>query len=173
MKRLFMKLFAGVFVTIGVSLLMLLALLIFCKAYAGQTCSETAEQATEQKVLTTDVPKHLEGATIIVRLKDGRESVVPAERFKVVPRKQQFLVTKVKSTTLCMASEKNRVSVLGGYGPKGSLSKTVENTDKVTVKTNEGAVGGLQLQRKVSDNLSVGVQGQTNKTFSFIFGVDF
>ena len=153
--------------------LIIAALFLSGTVYAGETCSETAEQAIEQKEIKTDVPKFLEGATITVQLKDGRESRVPAERFKVVPRKQQFLVTKTKSTMLCKASEKNRVSVLGGYGTKASLSKTVNSPSDTTVKTNEGAVGGLQYQRKVSNRLSIGAQGQSNKTVSIIVGVDF
>ena len=153
--------------------LFILALFVSGNVYADQTCSETAEQATEQKEIKTDVPKFLEGATIIVRLKNGKESSAPAEKFKVVPRKQQFIVTKTKSSILCSASEKNRISVLGGYGNKASVSKTVDSPSQTTVKTNEGAVGGLQFQRKVSDKVSIGAQGQTNKTVSIIVGVDF
>ena len=153
--------------------LIILALFVSNGVYASQTCSETAEQAIEKKEIKTDVPKFLEGATIIVQLKDGKESRVPAEKFKVVPRKQQFIVTKTKSTMLCSASEKNRVSVLGGYGNKASVSKTQESANQTTVKTNEGVVGGVQFQRKISDRVSIGGQLQSNKTTSFILGLDF
>jgi len=153
--------------------LIIIALLASGSVHAGQTCSETAEQAIEKKEIKTDVPKFLEGATIVVRLKDGKESSVPAEKFKVVPRKQQFLVTKTKSTMLCSASEKNRIAVLGGYGNKASVSKTQESASQTTVKTNEGLVGGVQFQRKVNDRISVGAQVQSNKTTSLILGLDF
>jgi len=104
---------------------------------------------------------------------DGRETSVPAEKFKVVPRKQQFVVTKTKATLTCRAKEKNRVAALGGFGPTGALKDRKDDAKTTTVDTVEGAVGGLQYQRKLNDRFSLGVQGQSNKTFSLILGVDF
>jgi hypothetical protein len=126
--------------------------------------------------ISTDTPNHLKGAVIIVRQKDGRESVVPAERFKVVPRKQQFIVTTLEtnSTISCTTNEprKNRVSLLGGHGAQEGLTSTKTGTT-VTVESNVGLVGGAQYQRMLSDRVSVGVQGQTNKTGSLLIGLDF
>jgi hypothetical protein len=153
--------------------LIILALLASGNVYAGQTCSETADQVTEQKEIKTDVPNFLKGATIIIRLADGRESSVSAEKFKVVPRKQQFVVTKTKSTLLCSASEKNRVSVLGGFGATSDLKSNKPSQDKTTIKAEKGLVGGVQFQRKVSDRISIGAQGQSNKTISVLLGLDF
>lgn len=155
--------------------LFLSLLFISSTAYASQDCSSLAEQVLEAKDVNTDVPEHLKGATIIIRQADGKESSVPAEKFKVVPRKQQFIVSKTLSMTVCSASEKNRVSVIGGYGTTGALKKNTKGlpAGKVTVDTKEGAVGGLQYQRKISDIISIGVQGQSNKTTSILIGLDF
>ncbi len=143
----------------------------------AETCTDTtsSDQVLEKTELKTDVPAFLEGATIIVRLKDGKETTVPAERFKVVPRKQQFIVTKVlTSTTISCHSGigPNRVSALGGYGSTGKL-KTQTGASHTEVESQLGAVGGLQYQRNLNDTLSLGVQGQTNQTGSVSVGVDF
>ena len=125
---------------------------------------------------TTDVPSHLKGATIIVRLADGRESSVPAEKFKVVPRKQQFIVTRTEKQKLisCVNNtpNKNRASLVGGYGSRNGLTVS-SNGSVVEVENKVGLVGGLQYQRLITDKLSIGVQGQTNKTGSVLIGLDF
>ncbi len=143
-------------------------------------CSKetSAEEVLEQKDITTDIPNHLKGAKIIVRLADGSESEVPAEKFKVVPRKQQYLVTKtqIKETNTCVAvsaeKHKNRLSALGGYGVKGGL-KSSSNGSVAEVESDVGAVLGLQYQRNLTERFSLGVQGQNNSTGSIVLGVDF
>ena len=156
-----------------------LSLLFSLVAFAGDpTCTkdESATQIIEQLVIKTDVPSHLKGATIVVRLADGRETSVPAERFKVVPRKQQFVVTKTeKATTLsCTTNEprKNRVSLLGGHGAQEGLKSSTSGTT-TTVESKVGLVGGAQYQRMLGERFSIGVQGQTNKTGSLLIGLDF
>lgn len=134
---------------------------------------ELVEQVTEIK--KTDMPAHLEGATIIVRLKDGRESVVPAEKYKVVPRQQQFIVTKTSRTSALVCvdeKDRNRVSLLGGKGPKGGLDVN-RSGDTVTVESQYGAVGGLQYQRLITEDISVGGQVQTNDSIMLNIGLDF
>lgn len=140
--------------------------------------SESASEVLEQKEITTDVPSHLKGATIIVRLADGRESVVPAERFKVVPRKQQFVVSKIatKSVRTCNLNEpnRNRVSLLGGRGTQEGIDVNKSQMPSlVTAQSKVGLVGGLQYQRLITKRLSLGLQGQTNKTGSIMIGIDF
>ena len=144
---------------------------------AEQTCqTRVNENSVEEKLeIKTDVPKHLEGATIIVRLKDGTESAVPAEKFKVVPRKQQFITTKVVSShhTVCSSEkEKNRVSLLAGDGPQNDLNVKKTPT-KVTVESSLGAVGGVQYQRLITDDISIGGQLQTNDSVLVNIGIDF
>lgn len=156
----------------------LILTLLSLPVFAAEICSTSAqnEQVLETVTISTDVPSHLKGATIVVRLADGRESKVPAELFKVVPRKQQRLVTKLSSekTISCLKTSetKNRLSLLGGYGTQKGLKRSVRS-DGVDVETRAGVVGGIQYQRSLTERFSVGVQGQTNATGSLMIGVDF
>ncbi len=159
--------------------LFIVMLLVAINSVAGEPqCTEQVGQseAKESLEIKTDVPNYLKGALIIVRLADGRESTVPAEQFKVVPRRQQFIVTKLETSrvTSCITNEprKNRVAVLGGYGARNGLT-TSRSGDTVTVESSSGAVGGAQYQRMLNDRWSVGVQGQTNETGSLLLGLDF
>lgn len=158
----------------------LLLLLLATSVYAAPTCQthNSEESDVEHRVITTDVPNHLKGATIIVRLANGKQTEVPAEQFKVVPRKQQYLVTRTLKTfsTTCQEEarklNKNRVAVLAGHGAKEGLSKSVTSSD-IEVRSNVGVVGGVQYQRLITEKLSIGVQGQTNQTGSLVIGLDF
>lgn len=145
-------------------------------AIADCETSTSEETITDQLELTTDVPKHLEGATITVRLKDGKESIVPAEKFKVVPRAQQFIVTKTNQQSLgfCTVKDphKNRISLLGGRGPKAGVDRT-NNPTNVEVESREGTIGGAQYQRLLTEKLSVGAQVQSNDSVLVNVGLDF
>lgn len=164
--------------------LAMLLVVLSTNVQADQQCSNVTsdEHAVEQREIRTDVPKFLKGATIIVRLADGTESKASAELFKVVPRKQQYLVTRTlrDSTTQCVEilpilSEelpKNRLSLMGGKGPSGKLNRGA-NPSKQRVSTEQSLLGGLQYQRNIYENISVGVQGQTNKTGALLLGLDF
>lgn len=158
--------------------LIVLSLLFVSPALASDNCSEETSQAEakEMLIIKTDVPTYLKGAMIVVRLANGKETTVPAERFKVVPRKQQVIVTKVEveKRVFCTMNEpsKNRASLVGGYGARNGL-KTTTNGTTTTVETSSGMVGGLQYQRMLNDRLSIGVQGQTNNTGSLLLGLDF
>lgn len=156
----------------------ILALLISNQAFAESCTEKTSEMtATDQLNIDTKVPNHLKGAVIIVRQKDGRESVVPAEKFKVVPRVQQYIVTKAVMSRVINCKQdpkKNRASLVGGYGSKPGLSTNQdESPTLVEVESNVGVVGGLQYQRLLNKTLSVGGQVQSNKTASVLLGVDF
>jgi hypothetical protein len=150
-------------------------MMLFPGLVFAENCSTSTseEQVEETKEIKTDVPNHLKGAVIIVRTADGRESVVPAEKFKVVPRVQQFVVTKTKesSKTMCRP-DKNRVSVAAGNGAKEGLKRST-NGNTVEVESRVGAVGGLQYQRMVTEKISVGAQVQTNETVLIGIGLDF
>lgn len=158
--------------------LTLIILAAFSLTVLARDCETTrgAEEALEKLEIKTDVPKWLEGATITVRLANGKESTVPAEQFKVVPRKQQFIVTKTRQfeKTVCGPQDKpNRISVLGGAGPKGNLTSTQVSPNKAQVETGPGVVGGIMYQRKLTDDINIGGQVQTNGTGMFSFGLDF
>lgn len=136
-------------------------------------CNTSTSEVVEEMALGTDVPKYLEGAVITVTLKDGKTSQVPAEKFKVVPRIQQFIVTKMAISKTCVP-EKNRLSLGAGRGPKAGLkSDKSAEPSVVSVESKAGAVGAAQYQRMVSDRISIGVQGQTNKTGLIMLGIDF
>lgn len=149
-------------------------------AQASDDCSVAVgeEQVAETVTISTDVPAHLKGATIIVRRKDGKESAVPAELFKVVPRKQQRIVTRTQQSAVIACREqpkKNRVSGLIGHGAQSGLNaNTSSQPGYATVESNVGVVGGVQYQRKLGDSpFSAGAQLQTNKTGSLLLGIDF
>jgi hypothetical protein len=156
-------------------------------SYAGsEQCSSGTRKATlnEQYNVNTDVPAHLKGATITITLADGRSSTVPAEKFKVVPRKQQLIVKHdtVETTITCSTQQpiqRNRVSVLAGRGTQEGLDRNNDNApNEVTVENKVGPIFGAQYQYKTDWKvlkmpLSFGVQGQTNKTGSVMVGVDF
>jgi len=161
--------------------------LVSFASYAGdKVCSEQtgAEEVTGKLEINTDVPKYLRGATITVHLADGRETTVPAEKFKVVPRKQQYLTTRTERSkvTNCTVTEtelvlrRNRVTALGGRGTQHGVETTTTTPTEVDISSKTGFVGGLQYQRVLPvlhDRLSVGVQGQTNRTGSILLGIDF
>lgn len=153
-------------------------LIVATKVFAGDSCviSSQQEEIQETKLITTDVPKHLKGAVILIIQVDGSKSAVPAELFKVVPRKQQRIVTKVATNTQKVCKEfgllKNRVSVLGGSGVKAGLDKDLKD-GSVDVKSRTGFVGGVQYQRLLNEKISVGVQGQSNRTGLISVGLDF
>lgn len=157
----------------------MIAMLLTVSAFANEpVCTDNAGQSEvkEKLDIKTNVPNYLKGAVIIIRRADGKESIVPAEKFKVVPRKQQFIVTKIEvnNTRICTTNEprKNRASLLGGYGIKNGLD-TTRDGNTTTVESRTGAVGGAQYQRMLNDRLSIGAQGQTNSTGSLLLGLDF
>jgi hypothetical protein len=158
-------------------LIAIFTLIIPTLTLASENCSTiTGAETVEEKLeIKTDVPKFLKGATIIVRTADGKETSVPAEKFKVVPRKQQFIVSKTKQLdkTMCSAElNKNRVSLLAGYGTLEGFSRSKTATS-VTVESETGLVGGAQYQRLLTDRISVGAQVQTNDTTLVNVGLDF
>lgn len=163
----------------------LILLSLLCLNVKAEDCTEksSVDQVEEQKEIKTDVPKHLKGAKIIVRMADGRESVVPAEKFKVVPRKQQYLVTKVKKSTVVsctsLVAAKNRISVMAGEAPTGHLDRDdTLSPSKVEVSSERGLVGGVQYQRDLGLTafglpVHAGAQVQTNKSLLIDAGVSF
>lgn len=157
-----------------------LLLLLLVPFYVNaEECSDYSDKVvSEEKMeINTNVPAHLKGATITVKLANGKESTVPAEKFKVVPRLQQFIVTKSseQQTRTCKVpaeKEKNRISLLAGHGAQEGLDRTNEPT-KTTIESRVGVVGGVQYQRLLTDKLSVGGQIQSNKTGLVNIGWDF
>lgn len=149
-------------------LIMLLSLYAYSiQSYA--TCD--VSQVTESRSIDTTVPKHLKGAKIIVKQADGTESVIRSEEFKVVPRKQERLITK-ETVTCVQKSRRNRVSLVAGRGPKPGLDYRSEG-NSVEVESRVGLVGGVMYQRELTDRWSIGVQVLTSKTLLGVVGYDF
>ena len=122
-------------------------------------------------VKAEEVPPFLKDAEIVVNLTNGNKAKFSANEWKVVPRIDK---PKAKPIVISVKPEsKNRLSALGGYGALASVKQRSVAPGSVQVDTNEGFVGGLQYQRKLNDRFSLGAQGQTNKTFSLLFGLDF
>jgi hypothetical protein len=62
-----------------------------------------------------------------------------------------------------------------GHGAQEGLDADRSDPTAVTVSSKVGVVGGAQYQYLLpilDDRFSLGVQGQTNKTFSATLGVD-
>jgi hypothetical protein len=165
--------------------IILFALFLPIVSIAGEERCEdfsSGEQIEEQLEIKTDVPSFLKGATIIVRLANGKESIVSADKFKVVPRKQQFITTKTKQidTKLCTIEleqqqkelNKNRISALIGSAPGSSLNVT-KDANSTTIEHGNVTVTGVQYQRLVTDKVSVGGQIQSNESVLVNIGFDF
>lgn len=76
------------------------------------------------------------------------------------------------------AGDLNQLSVLAGEGAlKGFTGTTrqVGNTGKQALVngSKRGFVGGVQLQRQITDKVSIGAQAQTNDTFLGLVGIKF
>lgn len=158
-------------------ILIIMSILLSNTLFAGEQCTtETISMdIVKRELITTDVPNFLKGATITVKLADGKETTVPAELFKVVPRKQQVLVTVIKQNdkTICSTSlDKNRVSLLAGRGAREGLNRDNYPT-VVDVESKVGAIGGVQYQRVIKGKLSIGAQVQSNDTALVNIGLDF
>lgn len=155
----------------------LLLLLLTTNSYANSCSSNTTvDEAVSYYDINANIPNHLKGATITITLANGKSSTVPSEKFKVVPRVQQYIIKTAahitKETCTINDPNKNRVSALGGYGSRNKLATSTTSTT-VEVENSRGLVGGLQYQRLITDVLSVGAQAQTNKTGLLLIGLDF
>lgn len=157
---------------------MFILILLLNLAFATDcTDVQTTSAEVQTSTITTDVPKHLQDAVIIIRLKDGRESQVSANQFKVVPRKQQHLITEVKTHTerLCKVSgkEKNLLMVGGRRDHKDFDTRVVGKT--ATVESEKGLVlDAAYMRQNIFDTkLGVGAGIDTNGTLKGMIGVEF
>jgi hypothetical protein len=171
------------------TLIAIIMILLPAYSFGSESCqTQPGEEVVQEKmVIDTKVPENLKGATIIVRTADGKEEAMPVEKFKVVPRKQQYVVTKVKQQVFTTCNEapkvetvvvtkvktyKNRISLLAGEGPNKNVDIT-RSGSSVTMESKSGADGGIQYQRSLTERLNVGVQLQTNETGLLSVGLDF
>jgi hypothetical protein len=157
-------------------------LLVVSVANAGESCQESESVATQDVVykVNKDMPNHLKGAKITVTLADGSSSTVPAEKFMVVPRKQQTVVGQdkvVSKNLVCSKSEKNILMA--------ELRKDVKNIDtettaipggeQVTVRSNKALIPGINYYRRelFDTRFGAGVGVDSNGTVKGMLGLDF
>lgn len=120
-------------------------------------------------VMAEEPPKFLKDANITVTLKDGKQYTFTANEWKVVPRLDKV---KVNERTVVVQSEQNnRLTILGGVGPKG-LNVT-KSQDEITVENKKEGVFGLGYSRKITKRFSLGGQVISNGTYTLDLGVDF
>jgi hypothetical protein len=109
----------------------------------AEYCVLRYQQPPEPKVITK---------TKVVEKVVEKPVFVPVYKVEVVEKKVR---------------KNNRISLLFGVAP----SKLEETSSEVTMEL--GSVFGLQYQRMVQDDLSVGLQLQNNKTVLGTVGIDF
>lgn len=151
-------------------------------SFAASECKTTTTEEVQDKLdIDTKVPKDLEGAEITVKTKDGKVSKMKTSDFKVVPRKQQYIVKKVKETEridctkkvkVVRLQRKNRISLMVGQGPKTGLDLN-SSSDKVDASSRVGMIGGVQYQRLLTERVSLGGIAQSNKSLLIELGYDF
>jgi hypothetical protein len=128
------------------------------------------------------VPKYLEGATVVVKLKNGKIYEYKSEEYAVIPRSSigttlalQDTVKKFKKkieNEEIVENKKNRIFGIVGRGATGELDAKTDGS-KYSIEQDRGAVWGLGYQRKVNDNFNLGIIIQNNQTTSFSLGKDF
>lgn len=172
---------------------LMIALMMFAVPVMAQEQCDTTCQDIKQDV-NTPVPKGLEDAEIIIKTKDGKETKMSANDFKVVKRKQQFKVTeRVVTKTQPMpkeaiatgqallqryvdASESNRhknIVMLGVSYDYTNLDSSV-SANKVTLYSNKGPVFDLSyLRRQVIGNFGLGIGINTNGAPRGVVGLEF
>lgn len=131
--------------------------------------------------VNTSIPEHLKGATITVTLADGSSSIVPAEKFMVVPRKQKTIIGDshlISNTTTCKFNSKKNTIMLEAKNSKTDIeTKTtpIPSGSKVDVYSKKELVPGLSLYRRelfdspVGGGLGVDTKGELKG----MIGLDF
>lgn len=121
-----------------------------------------------------EIPSYMKDGTIIMTLKDGKKYTFSTNEYKVVRRgsnkkKQDAAPSKKEESPV--AQNKNRVRVMGGFGP--AKLETTKNSDSATVRLKNDKVGGIGYDRLITDRVSIGGQAQSNGTYLFNIGLDF
>ena len=147
----------------GRLIVMVLTVMLGQEALANHCCQPDPCHQPKPKVITrTKVVEK----PIIVEKEVLRTIEIPTIVEKEVVKTVEVpkLVTK---TVHKKVFKKNRISLLAGSGPtKVSLTPT-------EVRLERGSVVGAQYQRMITEDLSVGVQAQSNETVLGSVGFDF
>lgn len=146
-------------------------------ASASDDCREEVNIATEEVVHVVDakIPKHLEGAVIIVVRKDGVASQVPAEKFMVVPRKQTTVVGENKILSKRVScDDKDRNLLIGEIKKEVTGLETETSGNEARTYSKKELVPGVNyLRREVLGPIGIGAGVDTNGTVKGLLGVEF
>ncbi len=162
--------------------LIIFTLLLSSVSYAGEKCSESQTEQLEDVVyeVNADIPSHLKGAKITVKLADGRESTVPAEKFMVVPRKQKTVLGQnklvSKNVTCSKDGNKNLLMLEARHDVTELESSTTTgpNSQTISVKSKKELVPGVNyFRRELIGPVGAGIGIDTNGTPKGMLGVEF
>jgi len=152
-----------------------LIILVFCVIMMNVSAKEN-----EQKTITqsgNDNNANICAPKIIVQPAKSCNACntcqVPKVITKYKVRKQYVTKTVVKEVVkeVPRKLKRNRIKLLGGYGPTGvDVTRTAT---RATVREVEGLVLGLSYDRLITETISLGVQAQTNETYLVSVGFDF
>lgn len=125
-------------------------------------------------------PAYLRDGKITVTLKNGKQYEYSTNEWKVVRRRGDEVAPETEEEeedepTYVERSIRpagpNRVRLMAGVGPVGL--KDSQNGNKLHVETDFGMVGGVGLDRSLTDRISINGSAYTNGTFSLGVGLDF
>lgn len=164
-------------------IILLGALMLLISGPVSANELDDIEMAMERKLAHVEpTPDYFKDSNIKRRLKDGSIQKFDGDKYKIVPRAHTH--KKPAPRPVCCQFKplpakkqfRNRVNLIVGYGARGTLMETRE-PGYVGYRTENGGVAGLQYLRDVSVRedyaWTIGVQAQTNRTFSVMGGVGF
>lgn len=134
----------------------------------SQECQSNGTVVTSKETIDINkkAPKELEGATITVRTKDGKEHVMSADDYKVVKRVQQFITTKLatKETVTCKGGD-HKSHIVSVYGQQSYTDVSVKKSSThAELESTKEVVPGLQYQYQFKNGIvpMVGMDAQGN-----------
>ena len=149
----------------------------------AQECSEqVSTQVNPVKYqVNKNLPKYLQGATITVRLANGKETTVPAERFMVVPRSQQFVVGQAVNTSktlTCKAKSKRNnviVDVRRDFVGVNKVSSSTSISQTLKVTSDKALIPAINYYRRqvLESDLGLGLGVDSSGTLRGMLGIEF
>lgn len=117
-----------------------------------------------------EMPEWAKGGTVVFIDKNGQKHEFKAEEYKIVPRKQQALETRVVKVK---PPRRNVFSLQYGFGPHGLKTESVNGGTEVSQQYSP--VLGIGYSRKVGEDrdLLLGGTVQTNGTVQINLGKEY
>jgi hypothetical protein len=126
-----------------------------------------------------EFPVLLKDGKIVTTLRNGKKFSFSSNEYMVVKRKAKVIEKKKEAKEKIVIMYKtvvepkpNRIRVIGGVGPGGKFSESV-NGNFVDVKNKTRSIGGVGYDRMLNKDVSVGGQALSNGTFGLSLGLDF